>query len=47
MAVPSLLGRDSTGPARLLMPCSHAGDLLDARVVYPTAADNYFVLKTE
>ena len=38
MAVPSLLGRDSTGASRLRMPCSHAGDLLDARSLATTLA---------
>ena len=36
MAVPSLRRRDSTGPSRLRMPCSHAGDLLDARRISTT-----------
>src|SRR5262252_5818525 len=38
MAVPSLLGGDSPGPSRLRMPCSHAGDLLDARRISTTLA---------
>ena len=38
MAVPSLMRRDSPGPSRLLMPCSHADALLDARSLATTLA---------